>query len=189
MKTIHLLGFFLTIATVASADISLIGPGVPTGTLRATKVPFKINYTLTSGYKFVFSGIEAKGNTLGAPGSSGTNGNGGQFHLTATVETATFKSKEGKLEFRDVQDLNTAPTRTILITPPDIIRATTAPISVKMEWKGNGNAHKPDGHFAILGEFQPVPPPPTGSLSFAVGDYLLTDAGAQPIGVATIVRE
>jgi hypothetical protein len=186
MKT--LLAGALLVCTSASADLTLNGPGVPAGKL-ATKVPFKIDYTLTSVYRFVFSGIEAKGNTAGAPGSSGTNGNGGQFHLSATVQGGGISSKEGKLEFRDVQDLNTAPLRQSLIDPPDVIKATTTPLQVSIEWKGEGNAKKPDGYFSVLGEYQKDPIPPVGSLSFAVGDYMLTAAGSQPIGVATVIRE
>lgn len=88
-----------------------------------------------------------------------------------------------------MQDLNTAPLRQSLLVPPEIIRATVAPISVKIEWAGQGNAKKPDGYFAVLGEYQAVPPPPVGTLTFAVGDYLLIDAGSQPTGVAVITRE
>ncbi|MDZ4288139.1 MAG: hypothetical protein U0984_09280 [Prosthecobacter sp.] len=188
MKTILSLGLLLGMAMPAVADLTLSGPGITTEVL-ATKVPYKISFTLTSIYKFTFTGIMAKGNTLGAPGCSGTNGDGGQFHLSATIEGAGYKSREGKLTFRDVQDLNTAPTLTSLLDPPDVIKATTEPITITMEWKGEGNAHKPDGSFVILGEFQKEPPPPVGNLSFAVGDYLLIDAGEQPTGVAVVTRE
>jgi hypothetical protein len=155
----------------------------------APKVPFKVNYNLVGFYKFVFAGIEAKGNTLGAPGSSGTNGNGGQFHVSASVSTPLGGIKEGKLTFRDVQDFNTSPLQTINTNPAMVYRATVAPMNIAVEWKGEGNAHKPDGFFNILGESQKAPPPPVGSLNFAVGDYLLIEAGAQPIGVAVITRE
>ena len=77
MKFILISGLVLMLSGAAHADLTLAGPGVPPGKL-ATKVPFKINYTVTHVYRFVFSGIEAKGNTHGAPGSSGTNGNGGR---------------------------------------------------------------------------------------------------------------
>ena len=59
---------------------------------------------------------------------------------------------------------------------------------MNIEWKGNGNAKKPDGYFAVLGEYQKEPTPPVGHLTFDVGDYLLTDAGAQPMGVAVVKR-
>jgi hypothetical protein len=188
MKAILLSGLCLLLCGQAMADISLLGPGASTG-LLATKVPFKISFTLPRVYRFVFSGIAAKGNTLGAPGSSGTQGNGGQFHLSATVQGGGIESKEGKLTFRDVQDLNTAPTVSSYLNPPDVIQATTTPLTVTIEWKGEGNAHKPDGHFIVLGEFQAEPPPPVGYLSFDIGDYLLTAAGSQPDGVATITRD
>lgn len=173
----------------AQADIALGAPGVPPGALSATKVPFKVSYELPGSYKFVFGGIQAKGNTLGAPGASGTNGNGGQFHVSATVSTPYGGMKEGNIEFRDVQDFNTSPWQSLLIVPAQVYRATTAPMTVNIEWKGEGNAHKPDGIFTVIGEYQKAPPPPVGSLSFAVGDYLLVSAGTQPPGFAVITRE
>ncbi|HYF35300.1 MAG TPA: hypothetical protein VD994_08440 [Prosthecobacter sp.] len=189
MKRVLCMISLLLACQSAIANIDLIGPGVSAGTVQATKVPFKMTFTLSNIYKFVFSGIQAKGDTLGAPGSSGTNGNGGQFHLSATVNGPGYSSKVGKLEFRNVQDFNTAPTETIYIDPPDIIKATTTPITITIEWAGQGNAHKPNGTFAVLGEYQQAPPPPTGHLSFAIGDYLLTAAGTQPDGTATIIRD
>lgn len=170
------------------ADIQLGGPGVPVGTMVATKVPFKLDYQLPNSYRFVFRGIEARGDTLGAPGSSGTNGNGGQFHLSATVSTTVGSEKVGKIEFRDVQDFNLSPLKTLLITEA-IYKATTSPIAVNLQWQGQGNAHKPNGFFNILGEHQLAPPVPVGKLEFAVGDLLLTAAGTQPPGKATITRD
>lgn len=170
------------------ADIQLGGPSVPVGAVVATKVPFKISYQLPNSYRFVFRGIEARGDTLGAPGSSGTNGNGGQFHLSATVSTSVGSEKVGKIEFRDVQDFNVSVLQTLLITQA-VYKATTTPISVNLEWKGEGNAHKPNGFFNILGEHQVAPPVPVGKLEFAVGDMLLTAAGSQPPGTATITRD
>src|SRR5688500_11734143 len=84
---------------VSRADIALGAPGVPAGSQVATKVPFKTTVILPNSYKFVFSGIQAKGNTAGAPGSSGTEGNGGQFHVSATVTSGT-KVHSGNIEFR-----------------------------------------------------------------------------------------
>ncbi|WP_265592557.1 hypothetical protein [Verrucomicrobium sp. BvORR034] len=170
------------------ADIQLGGPGVPVDVVVATKVPFKISYQLPNSYRFVFRGIEARGDTLGAPGSSGTNGNGGQFHLSATVSTSVGSEKVGKIEFRDVQDFNLSVLKTMLITQA-VYKATSSPISVSMEWAGQGNAHKPNGFFNILGEHQLAPPVPVGKLEFAVGDMLLTAAGTQPPGTATITRD
>ncbi len=172
----------------AMADIQLGGPGVPVDVVVATKVPFKISYQLPNSYRFVFRGIEARGDTLGAPGSSGTNGNGGQFHLSATVSTSVGSEKVGKIEFRDVQDFNLSVLKTMLITQA-VYKATSSPISVSMEWAGQGNAHKPNGFFNILGEHQLAPPVPVGKLEFAVGDMLLTAAGTQPPGTATITRD
>ncbi len=178
-------------SSVARADILLGAPGVPAGTRIATKVPFKIDYNLNNSYKFIFSGIQAKGDTLGAPGSSGTNGNGGQFHLQATVSGGSgcnTSERIGKIEFRNIQEYNTAPLKTILISPAAVFKANSSPIDISLEWKGNGNAHKPNGIFNILGEYQKDPPVPTGSLSFLVGRWILED-NPNPEGTATIVRE
>ena len=172
----------------ASADIVLGAPGVPVGSQVVTKLPFKNNVTLPNSYKFVFAGIQAKGNTLGAPGASGTNGNGGQFHLTASASGGGDSAREGKIDFRDVQDYNTAPLKTILTSPAVVFKAVTSPIAVSLEWKGEGNAKKPDGFFNILGEYQKDPPVPKGSLSFVAGQWVLADSPS-PQGEAKIVRE
>ena len=192
MKTPLLISSLLAVVLAGSsakADILLGAPGVPAGTRIATRVPFKINYQLTNSYKFIFSGIAAKGDTLGAPGSSGTNGNGGQFHLQATVSSSNSSSERvGMIEFRNIQDYNTAPLQTLLLTPTTVFKATTTPITINMEWKGNGNAHKPNGIFNILGEYQKAPPVPTGSLVFDVGSWTLV-AHPNPEGTVTIERE
>lgn len=187
----HLLGLVILAAFClrsANGTIILGAPGVPAGSLTVTKLPFKTNHSLPGSYKFVFAGIEAKGNTAGAPGSSGTNGNGGQFHLSAKVSGGGVGDKEGKIEFRDVEDYNSAPLKSIYITPATVMKATTAPITISLEWKGEGNAKKPDGIFNILGEYQKDPPIPTGSLVFPFGNWVLSDSPA-PQGTATIVRE
>lgn len=192
MKT-HLLTICLIVTVLASsdtkADILLGAPGVPAGTRIATKVPFMINYTLPNSYKFIFSGIQAKGDTLGAPGSSGTNGNGGQFHLQATVSGDSGGSERaGLIEFRDIQDYNSSPLQTILISPVAVFKATSSPITINLQWKGNGNAHKPNGIFTILGEYQKDPPIPTGSLTFSTGSWILEES-PNPEGAVTIFRE
>jgi len=192
MKTPLLISSLLAVVLAGSsakADILLGAPGVPAGTRIATKVPFKIDYQLTNSYKFIFSGIAAKGDTLGAPGSSGTNGNGGQFHLQATVSSSNSSSERlGMIEFRNIQDYNTAPLQTLLLTPTTVFKATTTPITINMEWKGNGNAHKPNGIFNILGEYQKAPPVPTGSLVFDVGNWVL-EGHPNPEGTVSIARE
>lgn len=237
----------VSVAPVSRADIICGAPGVTPGSKVATKVPFKIDTTLTNCYKFIFSGIEAKGNTKGAPGSSGTQGNGGQFHVSAKVSCTqqgtqnnanncnnggggssgcygggyggggyggnceggsygceydndgggcdsggnSTKSKSGKITFRDIQDFNTCPLKTVNASPPEVYLANKNPISVEIEWKGEGNAKKPDGIFNIIGEYQKHPPAPTGSLNFAVGSYMLQPSGGNqyPDGKATIIRE
>lgn len=192
MKTSFLLSCLLA-ATLASsgarADILLGAPGVPAGTRIATKVPFKITYTLPNSYKFIFSGIQAKGDTLGAPGASGTNGNGGQFHLKASVSGDSGASERaGQLEFRDIQDYNLSPLQTLLVSPIAVFKATTTPITISLNWAGEGNAHKPNGIFNILGEYQKDPPVPTGSLSFSSGAWILEES-PNPEGTVTIVRQ
>ncbi|WP_113957893.1 hypothetical protein [Roseimicrobium gellanilyticum] len=179
------------LALPALADITLGGPGVPTGSVKTTQAPFKVRYDFPGGlYKFIFRGIEAKGATLGAPGSSGTQGNGGQFHLSATVRTDMGQEKVGKIEFWDVQDFNASPLKTILLDGELVFKAPgDQPISVSIEWAGEGNAHKPDGYFNVLGEHQKAPPVPVGWLTFDVGDYNLNAAGSKPPGKATIVRD
>ncbi|RBP47753.1 hypothetical protein DES53_101552 [Roseimicrobium gellanilyticum] len=179
-------------ALPALADITLGGPGVPVGTVKTSGAPFKTTYNFPGGlYKFVFRGIEAKGATLGAPGSSGTNGNGGQFHLSATVRTDVGHEKLGTIEFRDVQDFNTAPLKNLFFEDGEITFKAPGdnPIAVSIEWAGQGNAHKPDGFFNVLGEEQKHPPVPVGWLTFAVGDYNLAAAGGRPPGTATIIRD
>jgi hypothetical protein len=128
--------------------------------------------------------------TAGAPGNSGTNGNGGQFHVSATV-TTTSKEKVGGLDFVDIAEFNASPLKTLLNSPTVVYRATTTPINVTLQWMGEGNAKKPDGIFNILGEYQKAPPVPTGSLNFAVGAWMLEPNGANqcPDGVVKIVRE
>lgn len=181
----------LTATLPTQADILLGAPGVPVGTKIATQVPFKIDHQLANSYKFVLTGIQAKGDTLGAPGSSGTTGNGGQFHLQATVSdnNGTPKERVGSLYFRDVQDFNTAPLQTLLITPAAVFKADSYPITITTQWTGQGNAHKPNGVFTILGEYQKEPPRPVGTLSFKAGDYILVSPDAQTDGTATIIRE
>jgi hypothetical protein len=186
-------GLAVSAAPVCQADIVLGAPGVPAASQMASQVPFSKTVVLSNSYKFVFSGIEAKGNTLGAPGNSGTNGNGGQFHVSATVSDNSNqpKTKVGNLTFVNVQEFNSAPVLKQMISPAAVYRATNSPITITLLWKGEGNAHKPDGTFNILGEHQPAPPVPTGSLNFAVGDWMLqTEGGTQtPEGIVKIVRE
>lgn len=248
MKTSTMLACLALLATQArlSADIQLGAPGCPVGTKTATKVPFKEDYTICNAYRFVFAGIEAKGDTLGDRGKSVIKGNGGQFHLKATVSAETSKTcnnnsnsgcnnnsnsgcnnsnsktswnynyygctgsssgcnsnsscssgsgsncgteRCGQIEFRNVQEYNSAPLQTLLVTPAAVYRAGSTPIDVNIVWQGEGNANKPNGFFNIIGEYQKDPPIPVGKLTFAAGDLLLSAAGTQTDGVATITRE
>jgi hypothetical protein len=77
------------------------------------------------------------------------------------------------------------------MSPTCVFRATDTPITCKMTWKCEGSAPKPNAVFNILAEWQKDPPPPTGSLNFAVGEWMLqpTDGDQTPDGVAKVVRE
>ena len=190
MKTKLLLALFVAAAGSTQADIILGAPGVPVGSRVAVSVPFLMDHQLTSSYKFVFMGIQAKGDTQGAPSLS-TNLTTSQFHLKAMVSDnqPSPNAREGNLYFRDVKEFNSAPLRTILIEPAVIFKATNNPITITLSWQGNGNASKPNGWFNILGEYQKDPPQPVGSLRFDVGDFLLANAGLRPDGTAVIARE
>lgn len=170
----------------AFADILLGGPGVPAGTVISTKVPFKFDFDLTNSYKFVMTGIEAKGDTAGNHGSDNK-----QFHLQATVadNNSSPKEKTGHLYFRDVADFNSSPLKTLLISPSVVFKAQSHPITIFIEWSGQGSAKKATGIFNILGEYQKDPPKPVGTLRFLTGDFLLLEPGVKPEGIATITRE
>lgn len=186
IQFVFIFAAFLITADVRG-DIILGAPGVPIGMVVAPQVPFNLQYQLPSCYRFVFLGIQAKGNTLGSPGIKGTND---QFSLKASVRcnNSTPRERAGNLYFRNVDEFNSAPLQTLLITPGAVFKAENSPITITTEWQGNGNAHKPNGWFNILGEYQKNPPPPVGSLNFEVGDYLLVNAGVQLQGTAIVMR-
>lgn len=191
MKSCSIIFLFLAAFGQATtqADIRLGAPGLE-APLTATDVSFKVNHTLSQIFKFVFRGIEAKSDTLGAPGSSGSNGNGGQYHISATVSMSnSTKVKTGHIYFRDEQDFNSAPWQVLLIPDEIIFQATSQPINVYLQWDGQGNAKKPNGIFNILGEYRKHPPIPVGSLNFGTGNWILAESGAVPEGVATVIRE
>jgi hypothetical protein len=174
-------------ASPAFADILLGGPGVPAGTVISTKVPFKFDFDLTNSYKFVMTGLEAKGDTLGNSGK----GDNKQFHLQATVydNNTSKKERTGSLYFRDIADFNSSPLQTLIISPSVVFKASNSPITIFIEWSGEGSAKKATGIFNILGEYQKDPPKPVGTLRFLTGDFLLLEPGVKPEGVATITRE
>ncbi|HBJ85726.1 MAG TPA: hypothetical protein DDZ88_18005 [Verrucomicrobiales bacterium] len=174
-------------ASPAFADILLGGPGVPAGAVISNDVPFKYDFQLTNSYKFVMTGLEAKGDTLG---NSGT-GDNKQFHLQATVydNNTSKKERTDSLYFRDIADYNASPLQTLIISPSVVFKAENNPITIFIEWSGQGSAKKATGIFNILGEYQKDPPKPVGTLRFLTGDFLLLEAGIKPEGVATITRE
>lgn len=169
------------------ADILLGGPGVPAGTVISNKVPFKYDFQLTNSYKFVMTGLEAKGDTLGNNGK----GDNKQFHLQATVYDNNTNKKErtDSLYFRDIAEYNASPLKTLVISPSVVFKAQNTPITIFIEWSGQGSAKKATGIFNILGEYQKDPPKPVGTLRFLTGDFLLLEPGVKPEGIATITRE
>jgi hypothetical protein len=190
MKTLLTLFFLLTASvTTAYADILLGAPGISIGSRIATKVPFQIDYTLSNSYRFIFYGIQAKGDTLGAQGYSGITGNGGQFHLKASVSSSAKEfEKAGLLEFRNIQDFNLSPIQTLLIYPAAVFQSSDHPIEIVLKWSGEGNAHKPNGVFNILGEYQKDPPIPTGSIIFNLGN-LAIEGESNPEASIKVIRD
>ncbi len=185
---------FLSLAPTTRGDIALNAPGVPVGSEAATMVPFRNTLTLPNCYKFIFSGTEARGTTTGAPGSSGTQGNGGLVHFKAFVSASgacTPTTGAVQLTFTNIQTYNVSPLKTLTLTPSAAFISTATPISVDLVWQGEGNGKKPTGFFNILGEYQKAPPIPTGSLTFPDGMWELrkTKANPNPAGTALIVRQ
>jgi hypothetical protein len=169
------------------ADILLGGPGVPAGTVISNNVPFKYDFQLTNSYKFVMTGLEAKGDTLGNNGK----GDNKQFHLQATVydNNSSIKVRTDSLYFRDIAEFNASPLKTLVVSPSAVFKAQQHPITIFIEWSGQGSAKKATGIFNILGEYQKDPPRPVGTLRFLTGDFLLLEPGVKPEGIATITRE
>ena len=95
IQFVFIFAAFLITADVRG-DIILGAPGVPIGMVVAPQVPFNLQYQLPSCYRFVFLGIQAKGNTLGSPGIKGTND---QFSLKASVRcnNSTPRERAGNL--------------------------------------------------------------------------------------------
>ncbi len=198
---IHSCSFWI-FALVASpsvhADIALNAPGVPVGRQSANSVPFRSTLTLPNCYKYIFSGTEARGTTTGAPGSSGTQGNGGLVHYKAFVSSKGGNCSSGgqsagavQLTFTNIQTFNSSPLKTLLLSPAVAFVGTNAPIDVDLVWQGEGNGKKPTGFFNILGEYQAAPPIPTGNLNFPDGTWELkkTTSNSNPAGTATIIRQ
>jgi hypothetical protein len=179
----------------ARADVVLGAPGVPVHTQVVAAVPFRNEVSLPGTYKFVFAGIEAKGNNTGGSGSGTTKNGGGPVLVKATVsdnKPGTPTTHIVQISFNSVQEFNTSQLKTIMNSPAIVFRADTDPIQMKVVWQGTGNANKPDGIFNIIGEYQKNPPIPTGSLSFDTGAYQLRtpeNPSPQINGNAKIVRE
>lgn len=177
----------LTMTSAARADIVLGGPGVPVGMMVATKVPFRPTYQLTNCYKFVMTGIEGKGDTVGNQGK----GNLKQFHISATVrdDNRSCKVKTAHLYFRDIATFNASPLKQLFLSPAEVFKAVDHPINMTLEWNGEGSAHNATGIFNILGEYQKDPPKPVGNIAFWSGNYILAYPGLKPKGIATVTRE
>ncbi|MEI6714197.1 MAG: hypothetical protein WCO60_10620 [Verrucomicrobiota bacterium] len=200
--------FILGLCRSALADVALNAPGVPIGSQSATAVPFRNTLTLPNCYKFIFSGTEARGTTTGAPGSSGTQGNGGLVLFKAFVSSSNCGSGSSncghsgsscgsgqanaiQLTFTNIQTYNSSPLKTLTLTPSASFVGETGPINVDLVWQGEGNGKKPTGFFNILGEYQKAPPIPTGSLTFPDGMWELkkSTSNPNPKGTALIVRQ
>lgn len=176
------------------ADVSLNAPGIAVGRQSATWVPFRNTDTLSSCYKFIFLGTEAKGSTSGSLSSSPPSGNGGLINYKAFVsaqKSSTPPAQAVQLTFRDVESFSSSPLQTLLLIPSVEFKATTTAIDVDLVWQGDGNGKQPSGFFNILGEYQKDPPAPTGTLYFPNGVWELKSASSDPIpkGTATIVRK
>lgn len=110
---------------------------------------------------------------------------------TVTDDKTVPKTCSNTVQFNNVSDFNNSSLKTSTISPACVYRATTTPMVIKLTWKCEGSAPKPNGTFNILAEYQKDPPPPTGSLNFAVGDWALqaSSTAPRPDGIAKIVRE
>lgn len=113
------------------------------------------------------------------------------FKCTVSDNRPVPTTKSCSIQFKNVNEFNGSTVTNGKLSPVCVYKATTVPIVIKLTWKGEGSAPKPNGNVTILGEFQKDPPPPTGSLNFGVGDLMLqVEGGAtQPEAVAKIVRE
>ena len=194
--------FVFGLAQPARGDVALNAPGVPVGTVSANMVPFRNTLTLPNCYRFIFSGTEARGTTTGAPGSSGTKGNGGLVLFKAFVSASQSSSQSCsqssspttgavQLTFTDIQTYNVSPLKTLALNPSAAFVSESTPINVDLVWQGEGNGKKPTGFFNILGEYQKAPPIPTGSLTFPDGKYELrrSKSNPNPAGTALIIRQ
>ena len=152
-----------TISSSGMGGFLLAAPGVATGSLVEVRAPFTTSKNLGRYYKYIFRGIETKGATTGAPGNS-ANANGGILHIWAGVNG----EDSAKITFRDELEYNNSPVITNIITP-----ITYKEQNITVNWKGNGNAHAPNGYVTILGEGITDPKTPKGSLNikqFAVAN-------------------
>jgi hypothetical protein len=186
--------FSLILEQPLHGDIALNAPGVPVGSESSNLVPFRNTLTLPNCYRFIFSGTEARGTTTGAPGASGTEGNGGLVLFKAFVSatgSGTPSTGAVQLTFTDIQTYNVSPLKTLTLIPSAAFVSNSTPINVDLVWQGEGNGKKPTGFFNILGEYQKAPPIPTGSLTFPDGTWELrkTKLNPNPAGAALIVRQ
>ncbi len=139
----------------ASGGFLLAAPGVVTGSMVETRAPFHTSKNLGRYYKYIFRGVETKGATTGSPGNS-SNANGGILHIWAGVNG----NDSAKITFRDELDYNSSPVQSYTIAP-----ITYKEQNISVNWKGNGNAHAPNGYVTILGEGIVDPKTPKGTLN------------------------
>jgi hypothetical protein len=182
----------ISIPLTAFSDIKLNAPGQSGQTvnyLTVNEVPFEShnnaeNKVLLPAYKFVLRGIEAQISTA--------DGGKSPLNMEAMVQY------EGRPDTKERVDMtlkaknggsNTLTGQYILTTPMEF-KGLTGPVNIIVSWVGAGNAKKPAGYFNILGEYQPTPPKPTGSLSLpALVAVLDSNATAKVTGTANVIWE
>ena len=175
----------LTITRADLGDVMLGGPGVPVGQMYASGASFSLTYSLLSSYKFVMTGLEAKGNVINY-----IKGDKNKYTLVATVSSSVGNSRTANLIFKDIATFNASPLISLPIAPAVIFKASNTPITFSLKWNSlEGSDKKASGTFNILGEYQKDPPKPVGSLIFSTGKFVLNNPNAKPSGTATITRE
>lgn len=143
-------------AASSSGGFLLAAPGVVTGSMVETRAPFSTSKNLGRYYKYTFRGVETKGATTGSPGNS-ANANGGLLHIWAGVNG----NDSAKITFRDELEYNSSPVITQLVNTPIVYSQQ----NISVNWKGNGNAHAPNGYVTIVGEGTIDPKTPKGTLN------------------------
>jgi hypothetical protein len=157
--------FGIAAPLTALSDIQLNGPGKSGQTvnyLTANVVPFEsqnnpANQVTIPVYKFVFRGLEAQISL--PPGDKQQT-----LNLAATVEYEGVNNSKVSYPLKLNANKNGSLTGQSLLSTPQEFKGLTGPVNIIISWTGGGKATMPSGYFNILGEYQPAPPKPTGSL-------------------------